>query len=114
MRVVSDAQLLRLDAGGWLYQRLGELAVFGCCAGLAALWFVADLSAAPSPPRLGERRLNLGAISKAESVRMAAELRRIVGVTAAMVVVEEGMAYLKVDSTRLDEQALRAFSPTKA
>ena len=43
--------------GGWIYQHFGELAVFGVCAGLAALWFAAAYSMAPPPPRLGEHRV---------------------------------------------------------
>ena len=100
--------------GGWVYQHFGELAVFGCCAGLAALWFFAALFMVLSRPRLSDRRLHLGAISKADSGRIAAELRGIAGVSEAVVVVEERIAYLKVDQARVDEQALRAFSTTKA
>jgi copper chaperone CopZ len=40
------------------------------------------------------------------------QLTGVSGVTEAKVIVEEGVAYLKVDSRRLDESALRVLLPS--
>ncbi len=45
---------------------------------------------------------------------LADRLLAIAGVAEAVVVAEDGIAYLKVDRKRLDQEALRAFSATRA
>ena len=45
---------------------------------------------------------------------LARRLLSIAGVAEAVVVADDGIAYLKVDRKRLDQEALRAFSATRA
>ncbi len=52
------------------------------------------------------------ALSAEEARRLEKSLLTVLGVTEASVVVEEGAAYLKVDSRRLDERALRELLPS--
>lgn len=99
--------------GGWLYGQHGARAVFGVCAGLAGLWFLLAMTMRGSP-LLSSRMINLGAITEEQASQLASQLNAITGVVEAVVVVEDGIAYLKVDHNALDEQALRAFSAATA
>jgi len=96
-------------AGGWVHGRFGGTAVFGLCAALAAVWLA--LAAGMSRPySYASRLVRVGAVSEAEAERIAERLRAIEGVAEAVVVPEDGLAYLKVDGRRLNEAALRDFA----
>ena len=99
--------------GGWIYGLEGGLggvgAVFAFCATLAGIWLL--VSAAM------HNRRRSAAISSILAISLAAPRRssrrpssRVTGVAEAVVIEEEGIAYLKVDRKRLDRDALRAFS----
>ena len=45
---------------------------------------------------------------------MVVELTRVRGVAEAVVIAEEGVAYLKVERNALDQERLREFSVTPA
>ncbi|NIR28963.1 MAG: MFS transporter [Gammaproteobacteria bacterium] len=95
-------------AGGWLHGRFGPEAVFAFCALLAAVW--GGIAVTMRRPRaLASRLVRLGAVHADQADELARGLTAISGVTEAVVVPEDGIAYLKVDRSRLDEQALRAF-----
>lgn len=100
-------------SGGWIYGHYGPGAVFAFCAALAALWFVFALTM-QDPRGLSSRLLKVGRLSEAEAGELAARLLAVEGVREAVVVVEDGLAYLKVDPEHLDQQALRAFSAARA
>ena len=100
-------------AGGWLYGNFGILSVFGVCGGLCVLWLL--VSAGMRNPRpLSTHLLNLGEISEQMTDDLTARLLSVAGVAEAVVVADDGIAYLKVDRKRLDREALRAFSATRA
>jgi predicted MFS family arabinose efflux permease len=100
-------------AGGWLYGNFGILSVFAVGAGLCVLWlFVCAGMRNPLP--LSTHLLNLGEISEQMSDDLTARLLSIAGVAEAVVVADDGIAYLKVDRKRLDWEALRAFSASRA
>lgn len=99
--------------GGWLYGHHGAGAVFGFCAGVAVLW--AGLAVTMRRPRpLSSRLVRLGDVPAEQAEDLVRRLTAIAGVSEAVIVPEDGIAYLKVDRTRLDEQALRAFSEATA
>lgn len=99
--------------GGWLYGHVSLEAVFVFCAAVAAVWFL--LAATMRSPRaLSSQLLSVGELTEEEATRLASELATVSGVAEAVVVVEDGVAYLKVDRRQLDEQALRAFSIARA
>jgi MFS family permease len=99
--------------GGWLYGNFGITSVFAVCAGLCVIWLL--VSAGMRNPRaLSTHLLNLGEVSEQMSGDLAAQLLKIAGVAEAVVVAEDGIAYLKVDRKHLDREALRAFSATRA
>jgi len=92
-------------AGGWLYGEFGIGAVFVFSAGLLLLWFVLALKT-PAVTHLTTRTVNVGSQAPAEAQMMAQRLSAVPGVAEAVVKAEEGVAYLKVDAGRLDQEAL--------
>jgi predicted MFS family arabinose efflux permease len=99
--------------GGWLLGAYGLPAVFGFCALMAAVWALVALGMA-SPRYLKNQMVNVGAISAEQAHELASRFKTVMGVVEAVVIAEEGVAYLKVDSALLDETALREFSAAKA
>lgn len=96
-------------AGGALYGWYGLTGVFGACALAAGLWFLWARSMAP-PRYLSSYMIHLGEIDPGTAARCEADLRAVPGVAEAVVVVDEGVAYLKVDSRVVDYARLEAFS----
>ena len=81
-------------------------------SGAAALWFA--VAATMRPPRyLSSHLLQVGKVSQAEAGILAERLLHVPGVAEAVVIVEEGVAYLKVDKTKLDLDALHSLSAAK-
>jgi len=99
--------------GGWLYGDFGISSVFGVCAGLCLIWLLICIGMR-NPLPLSTHLLNLGEVTEQMSEELTAQLLSIAGVAEAVVVAEDGIAYLKVDRKRLDREALRAFSVTRA
>ena len=103
--VYSSAQFLGIFVGGvvggWVHQTLGAAAVFEAAGGLALLWLLVAATMR-RPSYLTTRLVRIG--SGADASRLSARLLQVPGVSEAVVVPEEGVAYLKVDSTRFDKQ----------
>ncbi len=66
-----------------------------------------------NPLPLSTHLLSLGEVSEQMSGDLSARLLKIAGVAEAVVIAEDGIAYLKVDRKHLDHEALRAFSATR-
>ncbi len=114
--VYSSSQFLGIFvggiAGGWVQQMAGTTAVFECSAALGALWFLA-VATMRRPSYLTSRVVRVGATGVAPE-QLAMRLRQVPGVADAVVVMDDGVAYLKVDSKRFDEgraEAVAAASP---
>ena len=67
-----------------------------------------------NPPPISTYLLKLGPVSPQEAEATEARLLAVTGVAEAVIVVEDGVAYLKVDRRVLDRAALRAISTTSA
>ncbi|VFM95096.1 MAG: Predicted arabinose efflux permease, MFS family [Candidatus Kentron sp. G] len=91
--------------GGWLFGHHGAPAVFAFCAAMAGLWFLFAVTM-KNPGRLRAHLLKAGATAEAEAAELATRLLAVPGVVEAVVVAKDGVAYLKVDRDRLDEEAL--------
>ncbi|MCB1727084.1 MAG: MFS transporter, partial [Gammaproteobacteria bacterium] len=91
--------------GGWVHQHLGVTAVFEAGA-LAALIWLLLASGMRKPGRYTSRLVNVGAVRASGANDLVDRLRRVPGVIEAVVVVDEGVAYLKVDRECLDHVAL--------
>lgn len=113
MGVYSSSQFLGIfiggTLGGWLYGRHGVAGVFGFTALMALVWFLFAVTM-KTPRFLTSYLLKVGRLDEAQAQGLVERLTRIRGVTEAMVIAAEGIAYLKVDSKILDEEALAAFS----
>ncbi|AMB83987.1 MFS transporter [Pseudomonas agarici] len=108
MGVYSTSQFLGSALGGilggWMFQHGGLSAVFLGCAALAALWLAFAVTMR-EPPYVTSLRLPLSP----EAIREAGLVERllaVVGVTDAVVVVEEAAIYIKLDTELLDRTTL--------
>ncbi|MDX1594801.1 MAG: MFS transporter, partial [Gammaproteobacteria bacterium] len=113
MGVYSTAQFLGAFLGGLgggaVHGAFGAQGVFLFCGGLALAWLL--LAARMRPPRqYTSRLLNVGSLTPRQAQELSVRIGGVAGVVEAVVVADEGVAYLKVDEARLDEAALREFS----
>ncbi len=117
MGVYSSSQFLGVFTGGalggMLLSAVSANAVFFAGVVAALLW-AAVMLGMHNPPRLSTYNLKLGPINAERANAMTENLRQIRGVTEAVIVPEDGMAYLKVDRKVLDEARLREFSVSAA
>jgi len=97
--------------GGWLHGRFGADAVFVAGAALSAAWLLVALSMRYPPP-LSTQLLRVGCLDESRARALTDSLRAVPGVSDAVVVADEGVAYLKVDRRRLDRDALMAYAAT--
>ncbi len=117
MGVYSSAQFLGAFLGGLgggaVHGAFGPTGVFLFCTALALVWL---LLAAPmrQPRQLASRLLRVGTLTPRQAQALSQRLGGIDGVVEAVVVADEGVAYLRVEEAQLDEAALREFSPTSA
>ncbi|HET7676128.1 MAG TPA: MFS transporter, partial [Gammaproteobacteria bacterium] len=114
MGVYSSSQFLGIfvggAAGGWIqgaFAPHGLAAVFAFAAVLALIWLVVAATM-PAPRYLASRLIRLAGIG--DEAAAGAELLAVPGVAEAVVVGEEGVAYLKVDPETIDEAALAALT----
>ena len=109
MGVYSTAQFLGAFLGGVLGGLIlgagGTSQVFLLGVALAGLWLLLALTMR-FPRHLSSRLLSVGRLPKAEAGELARRLGGVPGVAEAVVLGEEGIAYLKVDGRQLDEEAL--------
>jgi len=94
--------------GGWFHQRFGEDAVLLFCAGAAFVWLLVALPMR-NPRQVSSQVVRVGAEGLQDPQGIERLLREIPGVEEAVVVAEEGLAYLKVDRRRLDSAKLQAL-----
>jgi MFS family permease len=94
-------------AGGLVHQAFGAPAVFLFSALCAVAWLLVARTMA-APERVSNQVIPLGAMEAADLLGIERRLLAIPGVRDAVVVPEEGVAYLKVDSRELDSARLQA------
>jgi len=101
----SSAQFLGIFiggvAGGFVHQRGGGSAVFALTAALALVWLMAAATM-KQPSYLTTRLVPIGDAQSGDPAGLAARLRQVPGVAEAVVIAEEKLAYLKVDSKSFD------------
>ncbi|MGD8407529.1 MAG: MFS transporter [Thiohalophilus sp.] len=98
-------------AGGWLADHYATAGVFWFNTGLAAIWLLLVITMR-QPPYYSSQLLNVGRVDSGRADTLARELSAMPGVIEAVIVAEEGVAYLRVDKHKLDEDALFAYSAT--
>lgn len=116
MGIYSSSQFLGAFlggvGGGWMVQNQVSITVyFAVLVAAVVVWLLVAALMAP-PPFLNSVLLKFGQISADEAPALAGRLRAVAGVEDVVVLVEEGVAYLKVDRQKLDQEALAAFPAT--
>lgn len=100
MGVYSTSQFLGAFCGGLLgggaYQLLGAVGVFSAALCLMTVWLLLTLGM-ENPVLLKTYTLEATVEGKEQAKAMASELSQLTGVAEAIVVLEERVAYLKVD-----------------
>jgi MFS family permease len=107
MGVYSSSQFLGAflggALGGMLYGMFGAMSVLLSCCGLVLVWFIVALGL-DQPHNLRSMVLTINTGLNHDNV--AARLGKVRGVAEAVVVPEDGVAYLKVNAGLLDSDAL--------
>ncbi|WP_232463659.1 MFS transporter [Methylovulum psychrotolerans] len=93
--------------GGWFKGAYGETAVFLFCAAAALSWLLVALRMTP-PRYLANMLISLDGLDAAKASDLAAAMLAVSGVAEVTLSVDDGVAYLKVDSQVLDKAALQA------
>jgi MFS family permease len=115
MGIYSSSQFLGIfiggSLGGWVQGHFGLAAVFAMAGCLALLW-LGIAASMPQPSYLSSYLLRVGHLQNEAADRLAEQLLSVHGVADAVVVADEGVAYLKVDRKLLDETTLHKFAST--
>ena len=105
MGLYSSLQFLGIFVGGvvggWANQHGGTAGVFALTAVLALLWLLAAVTM-KQPSYLTTRLVPIADGKVGDAEGLAARLRQVPGVAVAVVIAEEKLAYLKVDSRSFD------------
>jgi len=111
--VFSSAQFLGAFVGGvlggWVHQHGGPDGVYLLGAATALVWGTV-LASMPIPEDLGRHVLSLDALPDADAAGLQRRLLGVTGVKEAVIALDEGVAYLKVDRRQLDWATLQTFS----
>jgi predicted MFS family arabinose efflux permease len=110
MGMYSTSQFLGAFAGGsgggWIYGHYGLPEVFLYCCAVALLWLAVAVTMKP-PRHLSSLLVNVAGLSREEAHRLSRQLLAAPGVAEAVVLAEDGVAYLKVDRDQLDRRRLQ-------
>ena len=113
MGVYSSLQFLGIFVGGVVgglaHQRGGDAGVFAITAAIALVWLLAAATMA-QPSYLTTRLIAIGDGKAGDAENLAARLRQVPGVAEAVVIAEEKLAYLKVDSRSFDATMAEALT----
>jgi len=94
--------------GGWVHQIASSGGVFFWSGGLALLWLLVAATM-QQPSYLTTRLIRIGDGRAVDVQELAAKLRQVPGVVEAVVVAEEKLAYLKIDSRAFDAGMARSL-----
>jgi MFS family permease len=113
MGLYSSAQFLGIFVGGIVgglaHQHGGAAGVFALTAAVALLWLLAAATMA-QPSYLTTRLVPIADGKAGDADSLAARLRQVPGVAEAVVIAEEKLAYLKVDSRSFDAAQAEALA----
>jgi len=96
------------SGGGYLYQNYGAAFVFLISAGLLGVWWLLAVTM-KAPRHLSSLVVNFHEFDAAQAHLLADKLMAVSGIAEAVVIAEEGVAYLKVDNRQLDRESLQAL-----
>ena len=117
MGVYSSLQFLGIFIGGIIggmaHQHGGSAGVFALTTALAVLWLIAAAGMA-QPSYLTTRLVPIADNQLSDAAGLAAKLRQVPGVAEAVIIAEENLAYLKVDSKSFDAAMAEAVAGSSA
>ncbi len=109
MGVYSTSQFLGAFvggvAGGWLYSTVGATGLYLVMAGVAAVWWLVARGMV-NPHGFTTQLVNVGSVTVGEAGDLAKRYSALSGVREAVVVAEEGVAYLRVNKKEFDINSL--------
>ncbi|MBL4647915.1 MAG: MFS transporter [Gammaproteobacteria bacterium] len=113
MGIYSSSQFLGIfvggSVGGWLYSLYSFSAIFLGGAILLAIWLVLAIGM-KKPRYLATYTLNIGRISSKQAGILQQQLLNTPGVADALILVNDGVAYLKINNRVVDKKQLQRFS----
>lgn len=98
-------------AGGWLYTHFGPTGVFGFTSLLMASWLLASFSM-QAPQAVRSVMFHIGEGWHGNPQQLSQQLSGLPGVSEAVVVLEDRVAYLKVAQQGWDETAVKQLIQT--
>jgi MFS family permease len=105
MGVYSSLQFLGIFIGGVIggmaHQHGGSAGVFALTTALAVIWLLAAARMA-QPSYLTTRLVPIAENNMSDAAGLATKLRQVPGVVEAVIIAEENVAYLKIDSKSFD------------
>jgi MFS family permease len=117
MGVYSSLQFLGIFIGGIIggvaHQHGGSAGVFALTTILAVIWLIGAAGMA-QPSYLTTRLVPIAASDLSDTAGLAAKLRQVPGVAEAVIIAEEGVAYLKVDAKSFDAAMAEAVAASAA
>ncbi len=112
MGIYSTAQFMGIFLGGiyggWLLEHFNATAIFFGNAIVCIAWYVIAYTMA-EPNYLATRSVKLNPLDHTDSTIVTEQLKQIPGIADVLIIAEEGIAYLKVDTKKLDQEALTKF-----
>ncbi|BBF85021.1 putative transport protein [Aquitalea magnusonii] len=93
-------------AGGWLYTHYGPAGVFGFTSLLMASWLLASFSM-QAPQAVRSVMFHIGEDWQGNPQQLSQQLSALAGVSEAVVVMEDRVAYLKVSQQGWDENSVK-------
>jgi len=91
--------------GGWAYGEFGASGVFIFCAGMVGVWWLLAVSMR-APSYLSNLMVHLDESDNRSVEELVTILKTVTGVAEAAVVLEERVAYLKIDNRRFNQESL--------
>jgi MFS family permease len=95
--------------GGWIHTHYANEGVFLLCSGMILIWLLIARGM-PEPNYLSNYMLPVGKLEESEVGELVEELLAINGVAEAVIIAEEGIAYLKVDLKIVDQELLDGYA----
>jgi MFS family permease len=115
MGIYSSCQFLGVfvggAVGGWLHQHYQMNTIFMFYSGLALIWFMLAVTMR-SPSHLSSYLLKIAPLNEQQARQLTQQLNQIEGVTETIIILEEEVAYLRIDRKKVDFATLEKFSVT--
>jgi predicted MFS family arabinose efflux permease len=95
--------------GGWFHTHYGNEGTFLMCGGMALVWLLVAWGMS-DPTYLSNYLLPVGKLDEGQVGNLAKQLLAIDGVDDAVIIAEDGVAYLKVDLGIVDRERLEEYA----